>query len=567
MKSVMKHQFSEVPQANIPRSQFNRSHGHKTTFDAGYLVPILVDEVLPGDTFNVNMTGFARIATPIKPIMDNMYMETFFFFVPNRLLWNSWERFMGQEQDPNETQEFFTPTMTLTVADQEAEGYFGSLYNYMGVHTAGIADCRFISLPFRAYNEIWNEWFRDQNLQDSKSVAKGDNDDQIGFYQLLRRGKRHDYFTSALPFPQKGDEVTIPTLDSAPIVGNGSPIFESDAGTLLGNLAHQAGGNANFNAEIQEVTTAIWNEPNLTVDLSTATAVSINDLRVAFQLQKLLERDARGGTRYTELIHAHFGVTSPDARLQRPEFLGGGSSRINVAAVAQTQQTEQESPQGNLAAYGTANLINHGFVKSFTEHGWIIGLVNVRADLTYQDVFERHWLRSTKYEFYWPALAHIGEQAVYEFEIYPSQNTTWPGWGNAQGAGAQAKRPASDLISEIKGHDPFRAEGSDGIDDQTYDTPAGTFGYQERYAEYRYKPSRISGRFNSRSAEALDIWHLAQEFSAQPQLGPTFIQDDPPLDRAIAVPSEPHFIADFYFDMKCARPMPLRGVPGNIDRF
>lgn len=574
MKSVMKHDFSEVPRAEIPRSQFNRSHGHKTTFDAGWLVPIYLDEVLPGDTFKMNMTGFARMATPIKPVMDNLFMETFFFFVPNRILWTNWERFMGEENSPNEQIEFFVPTMELSVADQAAEGYTNSLYNYMGVHTAGIDDCRFISLPFRAYNLIWNDWFRDQNLQNKKSTATGNDDDVIGFYQLLRRGKRHDYFTSCLPFPQKGEEVTIPTLDSAPVVGAGSPTFQDDGAFQLGALQAEATANAKFTNAPGAVTTAIWSDPALTVDLSQATAVSINDLRVSFQLQKLLERNARGGTRYPELIHAHFGVTTPDYRVMRPEFLGGGSSRINVNQVEQTGQTSVDSPQGNLAAYGTANLINHGFTKSFTEHGWVIGLVNVRADLTYQDVFERHWLRHTKYEFYWPALAHIGEQAVYEFEIYPSGNLTWPGWGDLAAAvgqdGIAEKRSVQAIIGDIQADAPFTADGQTNEDDpgqQDYEVPAGTFGYQERYAEYRYKPSRISGAFNSRHPQPLDVWHLAQEFTAQPKLGAGFITDEPPIDRVVAIPSEPDFIADFYFNLQCARPMPLNGTPGYIDRF
>ena len=538
--SVMSHTFSEVPKAMISRSSFDRSHGYKTTFDAGYLVPIYIDEALPGDTFSLNMTGFARLATPIKPVMDNIYMETFFFAVPNRLLWDKWEDFMGNQAQADastmpfpgtQDNEVSMPVMTLPPAIPQAREQ--SIFDYMGLPINSDANVVFQSLPFRAYNLIFNEWFRDQNLVPPVLEAKGDTgDDQLGDYTLLRRGKRHDYFTSCLPFEQKGEAVTIPTLGTAPVVPDGSAPhwtnFSGGAGTQ-GVYGTQVGGFNPMEVQAQQTGNNIYfgtNGTGLEADLTNATTATINDLRVAFQLQKMLERDARGGTRYTEVIHAHFGVTSPDARLQRPEYLGGGRTRVNINPVQQTAATSSDvqtmnTPQGNLAGYGTASLMNHGFTKSFTEHCTLIGLVNVRADLTYQEGLDRMWSRRGRYDFFWPAFQHIGEQEVKADEIYASSDN-----------------------------------------DQN-----PVFGYQERYAEYRYKPSKITGKFRSNAPDSLDIWHLSQDFETTPRLNEEFIQDDPPIDRVIAIPSEPHFLFDGYFKLRTARPMPLYGVPGNIDRF
>ena len=531
----MQHKFSRVPQAEIPRSSFDRSHGYKTTFDAGYLVPIYCDEALPGDTFNLSMTGFARMATPIKPVMDNLYMETFFFAVPNRLLWDNWEAFMGDSNN-HISQDYIVPNMGVPPATQDAM----SIYDYMGIPVHATGTNLINTLHLRAYNLIWNEWFRDQNLQTEVEVHKGDSGDVPGDYSLLRRGKRHDYFTSCLPWPQKGEAVNIPgsvgDLTIVPSQPLGAPSFtsfsmEPDSPTFL--MAETIGQGRNIehtsddivgDAEVMQ-----WSNPALNIEAGSGSEVAtINDLRVAFQLQKMLERDARGGTRYTEVIQAHFGVTSPDARLQRPEFLGGGSSRININPVQQTQatQTGEEdptSPQGNLAAYATAQLHNHGFVKSFTEHCVIIGLLNVRADLTYQQGLNRMWFRRGRYDYFWPAFSNIGEQAVYDWEIYS--------------------------------------------EDESGDPDGQIFGYQERFAEYRYKPSQITGLFRSDAPQSLDIWHVSQDFASSPSLNAEFIEDDPPIDRVIAVPSEPHFLFDGYFKLRCARPMPLFGVPGNIDRF
>jgi hypothetical protein len=536
MRTVMEHQFSEVPKATIERSSFDRSHGVKTTFDAGYLVPILVDEALPGDTFNTNLTAFARMATPIFPIMDNVYMDTHFFAVPVRLIWDNWKKFNGEQIDPGDSIDYTVPTMTAP-----GSGYSNqSLSDYFGIPT-GVGNLEHNSLWHRAYQLIWNEWFRDQNLQDSVTVDKGDGPDSQANYSLLKRGKRHDYFTSCLPWPQKGDAVDLPLTGNADLqgvvnvtgIGHNTQNYNAGSATVWETGASSsviyANTAPNSTIRIEEDPTNIG-YPNVKADLtnssayadlSTATAATINQLREAFQIQKLLERDARGGTRYTEIVKAHFGVTSPDARLQRPEYLGGGSTPVNVTPIEQTSSTDATSPQGNLAAMATASLANHGFTKSFTEHCVILGLVSVRADLTYQQGLNRMFSRQTRYDFYWPALSHIGEQAVLNKEIY--------------------------------------ADGSANDD--------GVFGYQERYAEYRYKPSMITGKFRSNDAQSLDAWHLSQEFSSLPGLNSTFIEENPPLDRVIAVPSEPHFIFDSYISMKCARPMPVYSVPGKIDHF
>ena len=530
--SHMNHNFSQVPNADIPRSQFDRSGGLKTTFDAGWLVPIFWDEALPGDTFNLNMTGFCRLATPLHPFMDNMYMDTFFFAVPERILWDNWQKFNGEQKNPGDSTDYLTPIMTAPVG-----GYANqSLSDYLTLPTL-VAGYEHRSVLHRAYNAIYNEWFRDQNLQNSVVVDLDDGPDDPADYVLLRRGKRHDYFTSSLPWPQKGPSVPIPLTGNAPVKGlavnNITTYTATPAATWResGTVGVPLGTDWSTGS-IDVAGTQTWVKgnntskvPNIYADLSAVTAATINSLRQSFQVQKLYERDARGGTRYTEILRSHFGVTSPDARLQRPEYLGGGSTPININPIAQTSAaTAQPTPQGNLAAMGTAHLKGHGFTKSFTEHCIIIGLVNVRADLTYQNGLNRGLSRRGRFDFYWPALSHIGEQAVLNKEIY-TQGTANP----------------------------------------TQD--AAVFGYQERFAEYRYKPSCITGKMRSNDPQTLDTWHLAQKFTSLPTLSSTFIVDNPPVARVIAVPTEPNFLGDFYFDYKCARPMPTYSVPGLIDHF
>nr|DAV55803.1 MAG TPA: Capsid protein [Microviridae sp.] len=517
------HVFSQVPKAEIPRSSFDRSHGHKTAFDAGYLIPVLVDEALPGDTFNCRLTGFARMATPIFPVMDNLFMDTHFFAVPLRLLWTNWQKFCGEQTNPGDSTSFVLPIMTAHIPA------VSSLSDYMGLPTAGQATNAYehVSLFHRAYNLIYNQWFRDENMQNSVVVDVDNGPDAIADYVLLQRGKRHDYFTSALPWPQKGTAVSMPLGTTAPVTSYGSNIVLTSPTDSNKTMTVGAGGTPLYLFGAGGVGGAITFGPpgttttGLQADLTNATAATINQLRQSFQVQRLLERDARGGTRYTEILKAHFGVTSPDARLQRPEYLGGGSTQINVSQVPQTSSTDATTPQGNLSAFATATLHNNGFTKSFTEHCIIIGLVSVRADLNYQQGLQRMFKRSTRYDFFWPALAHIGEQTILQGEIYKL--------GTA----------ADDTV----------------------------FGYQERYAEYRYKPSMTTGLLRSTAAATLDAWHVAQKFTAAPTLNGTFIVENPAVDRVVAVPTQPHFIFDSYISMKCARPMSVYGVPGFIDHF
>lgn len=524
-KSVDAHNFAMVPRADIPRSRFSMQKTLKTTFDSGLIVPIMCEEVLPGDTFNVNVTMFGRLATPIFPVMDNLHLDSFFFFVPNRLVWTNWVKFMGEQDNPSDSISYTIPQQV-----SPAGGYaIGSLQDYLGLPTVGQVGAgntvSHSALPTRAYNLIYNQWFRDENLQNSRVVDKGDGPDANAAtnYAILRRGKRHDYFTGSLPWPQKGGTpVSLPLGTSAPIkttaVFNQYPTV-TDGNGVNRYLAKDAGndiylGNVNPNNPLY-------------ADLSQATAATINQLRQSFQIQKLLERDARGGTRYTEILRSHFGVTSPDARLQRPEYLGGGSTPINISPIAQTSGTgisSQSTPQGNLAAMGTYLAKGHGFTQSFVEHGYVIGVVSVRADLTYQQGLRRHWSRSTRYDYYFPVFAMLGEQAILNKEIYVTGGSS---------------------------------------DSQV-------FGYQERWAEYRYNPSEITGLFRSTAAGTIDPWHYAQKFTSLPTLNSTFIQDTPPLARNLAVGSAANgqqLLLDAFFSTTAARPLPMYSVPGLIDHF
>jgi len=536
-KSVMSHEFSRIPSANIQRSTFKRSHGYKTTLDPDYIYPIYCDEILPGDTFNVKLSSIARLNTPIVPIMDNMFMDFFFFFVPNRLVWDQFQQFMGEQKDPGDSTDYVIPTVQSDLVD----GFpIGGLADYFGLPT-GVAGLTVNALPFRGYNLIFDEWFRDENLVDSVKVEHDEGPDDITNYNLLKRGKRHDYFTFCLPWPQKGPGVELPLGTTAPVVGTGKSLGLTDLTKGVG-LARVAGGsaveastswyNVGFGTNVPAGTFAVDNNAlgvtpgadtsGLMADLSKAVGPTINSLRETFQLQKLLERDARGGTRYTEIIKSHFRVNSPDSRLQRPEYLGGGSRSIQVTPVAQTTQSlDTGTPLGTLGAVGYHAQSGVGFTKSFVEHGYVFGFVQIRADITYQTALNKMWSRSTKYDFYWPALSHLGEQAVLNKEIY-AQNT------------------AAD---------------------------EDVFGYQERWAEYRYAPSLITGKMRSVDPTSLDVWHLSQDFAALPVLNKDFIEENMPIERVVAVVDEPTFTFDAYFDISATRPMPVYSVPGLVDHF
>lgn len=568
---VRGHRFSDAPAMYMRRTKFDRSHVYKTTFDSGKLIPVFVDEVLPGDTTRMSVRYFARLATPIKPIMDNIYLDWFFFFVPNRLVWEHWQNFCFEQEDPDDSTDYVIPTVAATGNSNNT--YVGSLWDYFGLPVNTSGNLSGISaLPFRGVYLIWNEWFRDENLQKSVKIQKGDTNEVLdssrssdqpawvfttgtNIFPGLAcppRGKRHDYFTSALPWTQKGPGVSIglagtaTLVDPSPVSGYfvqqsnnklGAAQLSENAGvhsvfTGNGSLSYGSGGcevsiagHASSGSGMDTVTAqpgSSWLSKNSYADLDSSSIFTINSLRTAFQMQKFYERLARGGSRYTEVLRSFFGVVSPDARLQRPEFLGSFTKMVNVNPIAQTSATDDTSPQGNLSAYGVTAAKFHGFTKSFVEHGYVFGFVCARADLTYQQGINKMWLRSTVYDFYWPTFAHLGEQAIELREIY------------AQGSEADTT----------------------------------VFGYQERYAEYRYKPSQITGKFRSSVINGnLDVWHLSQFFNNAPTLNEEFITENPPIERIIAVPSEPEFLLDIGFRYTTVRPMPMFGTPGLVDHF
>lgn len=554
---VKAHNFSNAPQVYQKRSRFDRSFVRKMTFNEGNLVPFFVDEVLPGDTISLTVRDFCRLATPVAPFMDNLYLDKFFFFVPNRLVWEHWQNFCFEQEDPDDSTDYVVPTCQLA-GGTAGENGIGTVWDYFALPTGLTNALNVNALPFRMYYLIWNEWFRDENLQKSVKIDKSDTNavfkqdrvsDQpswifstettyVNGFALAPRGKRFDYFTSALPFQQKGPGVsvglagtaavdsTIPIdwpMEVKPNGGSYSTVnrYELEDASYATRTGALWTNNSNDND---------WSGTNLklpdfskglTVDLDSSSIFTISSLRTAFQMQKFYERLARGGSRYTEVLTSFFGVVSPDSRLQRPEYLGGSSKMMNINPVAQTSSTGDVTPQGNLAAYGVSASKYHAFTKSFVEHGYIIGLLEVRADLTYQQGINKMWLRSTVYDWYWPTFAHLSEQAILNAEIY------------AQGT----------------------------------DEDKGVFGYQERYAEYRYHSSEICGHFRSTFTKPLDVWHLSQKFDSLPTLSDQFIQDKPPVDRVVAVKDYPHFLIDIGFKYHTTRAMPMYGIPGLVDHF
>lgn len=540
-----RYSFSNLPQVSVPRCAIKRPSTYKTTINAGLLYPIFTDEVLPGDTFTLDASILARLTTPITPFMDNLVLDVQFFAVPLRLVWDHWQAFCGEQETPGAITSYTVPFLKVGASGAPV----GSLADYFGLPT-GIqwSDHDVQALPFRAYNLVWNEWYRDENIQSEVTVDKGDTAVDVSTFNLLPRGKRKDYFTSALPWPQKGAAVGMSLTGSAPVVGDGSAFglvdkdglgsFSLSANTATGNNGHYRDplytvhpGYTSGSSQILHVSQDPAKSGLVAQFDGGNAAFTINALRQAVALQQLLEKDARGGTRYTEILRAHFGVTSPDARLQRPELLGSFSVPLALHTVPQSSGTGTSSstPQGNLSAFGVASGSARAFSKSFVEHSIIIGLASVRSDLTYQQGIPRMWSRSTRYDYYWPSLSSLGEQAILNKEIYAQGKTV---------------------------------KDSDGalVDDKV-------FGYQERWSEYKYGYSKITGELRSTYAQSLDYWHLAQKFDELPTLSDAFIRENPPMSRVLAVENAPQFILDSYFDLSCVRPMPLYCVPGLVNHF